>query len=112
MTNPTPDTPTKPAPLQFEPWPDKNRQEASLRANTKDGLQLAGMLIPYCYGLMFKTKAELAAEIEEWDEERGRLIMEGFLATHDFLKAATTLVNGAEARILIAGGAFEEETQA
>lgn len=96
------------AATDFEPWSEAERVGVD-RDGVKQDLAVVSMLLPFCYRLMFKTKAELMADVATWDEEKGRLIAKSFIETTEFLKVASTLIEAAEARILVAGAALEVE---
>jgi len=91
---------------EFEPWTEPDGIDKSC---VRQDLTIVGMLIPYCYDLMFKTKDELKAEIATWPDDKGELISRAFIDATAFIKAASTLINAAECRILVAGAALEVE---
>jgi hypothetical protein len=57
-------------------------------------------------GLITKTKEELAALIERWDEETADLIMDTLKDTREALQIRLDLVECAEARVLVAGSSL------
>lgn len=65
------------------------------------------LVLHMAWGMMFKTKAELMADLERLDNGTGTTLMQGFDAATTFLECMLALLHGAEARILVAGSTME-----
>ena len=96
----------------FEPWqhedgewkPPTNKEWAELANPYAVTLRVAWIMV-------HKTEADLAEGLDEMGEDGGRELMRCFLDTIAFFKGALQLLEAAEARILVAGGALDEETE-
>ena len=97
------------AALDFEPWkcplgewtPPSN-EEWARSANPYL------VTIRVAWAVVHKTKPEVMKFVEKIDNDGGSAVTDGFLDTISFLRACVlTLLEAAEARILVAGSAVE-----
>jgi hypothetical protein len=95
--------------MTFEPWVKtaETPDELVTREAWQTKQAVIFMVGNSSYKLLFRIKAEMVADVGSWDEERGQLMMRSFTEAREFLRVALGVIEGAEARILIAGTAAD-----
>lgn len=99
------------AAMQFEPWvkTDDLPNEFVTRERWQALQSALFMVANYSYKQMFRSKAEMVADVASWDEDRGELMMRAFIDVRGFLASALEVVDSAEVRILVAGASSDAD---
>lgn len=101
------------AAMDFEPWLHTAGEQWPPSASEWEKLaNWHPVTFRVAWTLLHKTKPQVMDFLDKLDEEAGDELTNSFFAAIDFAKMMLTMLETAEARILIAGAALETQDQA
>ncbi|MCB1463132.1 MAG: hypothetical protein KDJ90_12065 [Nitratireductor sp.] len=92
------------AALDFLPWKkDEAVSNDQFAREISHKLRILHTVACVSYRLMYMSKSEMMTEVDGWPDEIGETLMRSFFDATESLETLSTLIKGAEARILVAG---------